>query len=203
MDVKNTKKILEFLTELNKLKTAKEGEEANIFNDIAMIVSKYEPLPEPLSVSAVPASAVLVPEIHNFQSKIYDDKDIFGKYDLWKKENARQFITIDPTIIQIMIFDDDTTIPDDTTILDDTTIPADITIPDDIVYSLKLIIRNKNLLTLRYTTQLFPSKSNILKELEATPPRTSQANTLTPFNAYNRSLDKYFESRYDDQINNF
>ena len=116
--VTNVTKMINFLDTLSMPNEIKA-----IFNDIAYIVINYNEEDKRKEI--------------NFQSYIFNKKDIFGKYELWNKENQRKFITIDPTIVQIMIFDD-----------------QDI---NDIVYSLKLIIREPGLLSLRYTTQLFPS----------------------------------------------
>jgi len=93
-------------------------------------------------------------------------KDIFGKYEIYNKEDERKFVTIDPSIIQIMIFD-----------------AVDI---NDIVYSLKLIYREKNTITLRYTTKLFPKGSQIIK-----------FNNLEQFNIFNTTLgNKTIDKKY-------
>lgn len=148
----NREKIMHFLEELNIILAAPN----NIFDDIAYIIRNFS-------------------NTINFQSKIFivDDKyiDIFGKYDLITKENQRRFITIDPSIVQIMIFDHED-------------------ISNDIVYSLKFIIRRKGLLTLRYTTQLFPEDS-----------RTNLFNDLSGFNAFNKNLgNSYITQHYDEQL---
>jgi hypothetical protein len=104
--------------------------------------------------------------------------EFMNKYNLFKKEDSQKFITIDPTIIQIMIFDDDV---------------DNIYGNNDIVYSLKLIKRNINQLTLRYTTQLFPNNSQII-----------DFKRLSYFNAFNKSLgNKYIEKNYDSELSNF
>lgn len=101
--------------------------------------------------------------------------DIFGKYKLWEKEGSRNFITIDPTIIQIMIFDTYNKYQ-----------------TNDIVYSLKLIIREKGELTIRYTTQLFPEGSEII-----------DFSDLTNFDKFNISLDKSDEHKYINEKDSF
>lgn len=147
----NTKKIIKFLETLSNPKK-------DIFNDIANIVITYD---ESNKI--------------NFQSKIRNNKDLFTIYELWTKEDSRKFITIDPTIIQIMIFDDE-----------DTT--------NDIVYSLKLIIREQGKLTIRYTTQLFPLNSKI----------DNTFNDLSNFNKFNKSLgNDYIVKNYDNQLLHF
>jgi hypothetical protein len=100
--------------------------------------------------------------------------DIFGKYKLFIVEDLRTFITIDPTIIQIMKFDED-----------------DV---DDVVYSLKLIIRSKNLITLRYTNKLFPENSTI-----------TDFKDISKFNELNKRFDDvyYKNSNYDQQLHKF
>jgi len=157
----NIKKIKNFLEILNGLLV--ESRE-NIFKDIANLV---------IGFSAT----------KNFQSKLYtkiDDKgkpyntDVFGKYELFRYEDPRKFITIDPTIIQIMIFDDED-------------------ILNDIVYSLKLIIRRNGELTLRYTTQLFPENSKI-----------TTLDDLSGFNTFNTSLgNSYISEKYNEQLVQF
>ncbi len=135
IDGNNTNKIKIFL---NNLSPTKE----DIFNDIAFIVKNYDTF--------------------NFQSILLPDNNtIFGKYELFNKEDPRKFITIDPKIVQIMVFDDDIQNMNN----------------EDIVYSLKLIIRENNKLTLRYTTQLFPNESKI-----------NNFDNLTKFNDFNLNL---------------
>ena len=118
----------------------------------------------------------------NFQSKIFkdennDNKDIFGLFKLFEKESPKRFITIDPTIIQIMIFDK----------YNDTDKDADI------VYSLKIIIVDNNTLTIRYTTQLFPANSIIKKFSE-----------LSGFNKYTTSLNNpHINEHYSNELINF
>jgi len=117
----------------------------------------------------------------NFQSKIFkdekdekDEKDIFGLFKLFEKESPKRFITIDPTIIQIMIFDDYNQSDKDS----------------DIVYSLKIIIVNNNTLTIRYTTQLFPANS-IIKNF----------SDLKGFNKYTTSLNNpYINQHYSSEL---
>ncbi len=118
----------------------------------------------------------------NFQSKIFKDedndfKDIFGLFKLFEKESPQKFITIDPTIIQIMIFDNYNDNDKDS----------------DIVYSLKIIIVNNNTLTIRYTTQLFPANS-IIKNF----------SELSGFNRYTTSLNNpHINKHYSDELINF
>jgi hypothetical protein len=146
-----TLKIREFLKKLNDNK-----KDNTIFDDITKIVNLFTHNKNPT----------------NFQSVIYN---LFSKYELSAFENERHFITIDPTIIQIMIFDDNT---------------DNI---EDIVYSLKLIIRNTKKLTLRYTTHLFPNES-----------KTDQLNDLTKFNEFNLSLkNPHINSYYNKQVIDF
>jgi hypothetical protein len=148
-----TLKILVFLQRLNDNKK----DTNTIFDDITKIVNTYK------------KSDI------NFQSVIYN---LFNKYELFTFENERHFITIDPTIIQIMIFDEDVNNMDDN---------------NDIVYSLKLIIRDKNKLTLRYTTHLFPNES-----------KTNELADLTNFNNFNLSLkNPYIITNYDAQLKDF
>ena len=106
---KNVEKIINFLNILNSNKISEE----NIFGDIVDIVNNYERI--------------------NF-SNFTDSKtktSLFGKYNLTLMETNQQYITIDPTIIQILIFDDKIE-------------------NEYIVYSLKLIIRDNTTLTFRY-----------------------------------------------------
>jgi len=128
----------------------------NIFTDIVKIVTIYEE------------------KKNTFQSKITPDLTMFGKYNLGQFETQRQFITIDPTIIQIMIFDDAVT-------------------STDIVYSLKLIIRDQGKICLRYTTILFPNGSKIVK-----------FNDLSNFNNFNKELDNpYIKTTANDNLLQF
>ena len=128
----------------------------NIFTDIVKIVTIYEE------------------KKHTFQSKITPELTMFGKYNLSQFETQRQFITIDPTIIQIMIFDDAVT-------------------STDIVYSLKLIIRDQGKICLRYTTILFPNGSKIVN-----------FNDLSNFNNFNKELDNpYIKTTANDNLLQF
>jgi len=141
----------------------------DIFKDIANIIKSYK-------YKKIKLGKKEVIDKYDFQSKIRDNKTIFELYQLWNKENSRYFITIDPTIIQIMIFDDNHD-----------------NIGDDIVYSLKLIIREQNKITLRYTTHLFPNQSKIV-----------DFKDLTKFNEFNKKLgNKYIIKEYDEQLNKF
>ena len=151
VSVDNVSKMINFLDTLSTPKNI-------IFDDIASIVKTYDDTKGR--------------EI-NFQSRIFDGNDIFVNHKLWNKEEQRKFITIDPTIVQIMIFDD-----------------QDI---NDIVYSLKLIIRARGKLYLRYTTQLFPDNSKI-----------DSFNDLLKFGKFNKSLgDDYIKNNYDEQLTEF
>ena len=125
------------------LKTLSADEGRPFFNDIQTIVKHYDK------------------DDCNFQTKYFDGNDLFSKYNLSTKENKQNFITIDPSIIQIMIFD-----------------TYNRENNDDIVFSFKLIIRESSELTLRYTTKLFPENSKI-----------GDFQNLTGFNNFNTSLD--------------
>jgi len=150
---KEDRDILKIKTYLGQLSSPS----ITIFDDIVNIVKNYD-----------------IDEM-NFQSKIFDKKDVFTKYQLWNKEDQRKFITIDPTIVQIMVFDDD------------------VNNNDDIVYSLKLIIREKGNITFRYTTQLFPYKSKI-----------TNFSNLDEFNNFNLSLGNLtINQEYQNQLINF
>ena len=150
----NISKIKKFLEELKPFV---------FFNDIAKIVETYSN--EDVGY-------------RNFQTKLYKDqtedyyRDLFSKYELFTKEDKRTFITIDPTIIQIMKFEDDT---------------SKVT-NNDIVYSLKLIIREQNKLTIRYTTELFPDNSKII-----------DFSNLTGFDDFNLKLDLEYKQ---EKLNN-
>jgi hypothetical protein len=153
----NNKVIIGFLSTLNDINP--NGTD-NLFKDIVNIIVRNQ----------------------KFQAKIPGkSQTLFTYYSLYTMENAQKFITIDPTIIQIMIFD------------------PDIKNTSDIVYSLKLILREKNNLTIRYTTELFPklSKINFNGDLE----------NLENFNQFNLSLDKnYFtdsKTNYNKQLEDF
>jgi len=153
----NNKVIIEFLSTLNDIKRKVTD---NIFEDIVNIIVMNQ----------------------KFQAKIHGkDETLFTYYSLYKIENAQKFITIDPTIIQIMIFD------------------PDITNTSDIVYSIKLILRDNNKLTIRYTTELFPGLSKINFN--------DTLNNLKNFNDFNLSLDNsYFtdlKTSYNKQLEDF
>jgi hypothetical protein len=98
----------------------------------------------------------------DFQQKIDgQDEGLFQKYKLSELETTQNFITIDPSIIQLMIFDN---IQPQT---------------EDKVYSLKLIKRkDQNKLTFRYTTRLFPNGSKI-----------TDYDKLETFKNFNNNLD--------------
>jgi hypothetical protein len=117
----------------------------------------------------------------NIKHPNFNNKNLFFKYNLSNKEDKQHFITIDPTIIQIMIFDDEDN-------------------SNDIVYSLKLIMRdnvssstgNKQFV-LRYSTMLFPENSEI-----------TEFNNLTDFNNLNKNFgNKYMIDKHDDELSNF
>lgn len=161
----------------------------NIFDDITTIINNYD---KPRVAATY--SYKINNDTINFQSNefIFSDistnnkgelikvennyKDIFGKYQIYNKEGERKFVTIDPSIIQIMIFDEDfNNFKDD----------------NDIVYSLKLIKRqNEKKITLRYTTQLFPNESKI-----------ENFTNLSKFGAYNKTLGNADITKiYDNQL---
>jgi hypothetical protein len=151
----NINVIKDFCTRLH------ENKDKNFFNNIVNLILRY--------------NAKKNDEI-NFQSNIRGEgKDLFGFYELFAIEDSQKFITIDPTIIQIMIFD------------------ANLANDTDIVYSLKLIIRSNRSLTVRYTTQLFPNNSKI-----------TEFNDLSSFTAFNKSLkNNYINTNYDNQLIQF
>jgi hypothetical protein len=135
IDSKYNSKIVAVLKKLHSVNS-----KDNIYFDIVNIVTNYEK------------------KETTFQSIIISpDTTMFGKYKLSEYETKRQFITIDPTIIQIMIFDDENN--------------------SDLIYSLKLIIREKKKLCLRYTTKLFPNESKIV-----------EFSNLSNFNNFNINL---------------
>jgi hypothetical protein len=142
------------VTVLKKLRSVNSKD--NIYIDIVNIVTNYE----------IKKST--------FQSTIISpDVTMFGKYKLSEYETKRQFITIDPTIIQIMIFDDENN--------------------SDLIYSLKLIIREKNKLCLRYTTKLFPNESKIVNFAD-----------LSNFNNFNKNLNnQYIKTTANDNLLQF
>lgn len=164
----NTKVIHNFLNQIYiKVADILNPKPQDMFNDITTIVKNYGTVrPEIIDDNNKSNNKNV-----NFQSNYFEVvgkkqgisknitiyKDIFGKYEIYNKENERKFVTIDPSIIQIMIFDD--------------------TNPNDIVYSLKLIYRTTNTITLRYTTKLFPKNSKIEKFTD-----------LDNFNKFNTTL---------------
>ena len=174
----NTNSMLEYLKKLSS-DSSGPSPYLNIFNDIIDIVKNS-------------------PE-QNFQSIIYDGNDIFGKYSLWNKEGQREFITMDPTIIQIMIFDGNY----DSCIISDPGTPEKTV---DIVYSLKLIIRDKNTLYLRYTTQLFPIiiENTINTKKETYKSKIESFDNLEGFNKFNVSLgNSEINKEYDNNFKEF
>lgn len=101
--------------------------------------------------------------------------DIFAFYELWNVETAHRFITIDPTIIQIMLIDSDTTKSD-----------------EDKIYSFKLIYKN-NKLIFRYTTDLFPNEAKI-----------KDFSNLKQFNKYNTDLNcDYITKNFNKEFEEF
>jgi len=151
----NNKEITKFLSDLNELTVGKR----KIFVDIANIVTQYN---------------ISNKEYINFQSVIEETKSLFPLYQLFMKEDPQHFITIDPTIIQIMIFD------------------PNITNTTDIVYSLKLILRGNTQLTIRYTTQLFPRNTQI-----------TNFRSIGDFNKYNFNLNREYFDKYEVKLQEF
>ena len=182
----NTTEMIEFLGNLSKNDTV--DSHLKIFQDIDRIVRLYNK------------------ESYNFQTKIHphtitttngvtknEDLDIFAEYKLWNKENQQNFITIDPTIIQIMIFDSEydnciTQIAGETV---------------DIVYSLKLIIKDQNKLVLRYTTHLFPEYKNDGGTKKQS--KIKNFKDLTDFNNFNKQLynNPGYNNQYDNELLKF
>ena len=156
-----TNELTSFIYELNIHNKREDGTSiaGNFFDDIVGIVKEYNPDPN---------------KKKNFQTKNYDDNTLFGKYELWNKETPQRFITIDPTIIQIMIFDK----------------PID---NKDIVHSLKLIIRERNELCLRYTSQLFPTNMT----------KITNFTNLEDFSKFNVKLDNKDNSIFNSELENF
>ena len=154
-----------------------------IVSDIKRIVNAYKVRDDITSIEDETTDL----DIINFQSKYFNTKDIFARYQLWNKEDKRKFITIDPTIIQIMIFDEtykncETDVPGKTV---------------DIVYSLKLIIREQYKLLLRYTTQLFPKTNDEESKI-------TNFGNLKGFNNFNLSLgNNDIKSKYNDELKFF
>jgi len=172
----NTFKIHKFLQDIS--------EDGSIFIDITNIIKIYDTIRDEIDGRTNNNTNINFQSNH-FSVDIVDPKtgqkvgkkytDIFGKYQIYNKEDERKFVTIDPSIIQIMIFDED----------------AKNLKADDIVYSLKLIYRKKEkILTVRYTTQLFPDNSKITDFKE-----------LTDFNSFNRKLgNSHILEHYNSQL---
>ena len=143
----NVKKIIDFLSELNDPSKTPQNENyidgETIFANIGTIVKEYKPKSRNLPGMDFQTAKF---SHRDHPSEIDKNQTLFGLYQLYNKESKQKYITIDPTIIQIMIFDNH----------EDG--------KNDIVYSLKLIIREKKHLTLRYTTQLFPIKNKTIAE---------------------------------------
>lgn len=172
--------ILEFINSINTRHEIRD----RFFDNVRILCENYNKKVEEVSfISDIDKKIIKEKEKEvNFQSKIfkdenYDYKDIFGLFKLFEKESPQRFITIDPTIIQIMIFDKYNDNDKDS----------------DIVYSLKIIIVNNNTLTIRYTTQLFPVNSII-----------TDFSNLSGFSAYTQSLDNpYINKNYSTELINF
>lgn len=167
----NVNKIIQFLEDLNKINPVNNFNGVNnIFQDIGTIVNEY-------------VYRKMTFQTSKFINTVTSKTDtLFGKYELFLKESNRNYITIDPTIIQILIFDDK---------IED----------EDIVYSLKLIIRKKSELTLRYTTKLFP-----IKKINDKPDIKSKIESfteLTNFISFNKNLDPVFFDKFDQQLSHF
>ena len=156
----------------------------NIFEDIAIIVKNFK------KDEIIEIKDVKVNKGHHFQTDKFTDKNfvdekawdtntLWGKYDLGALENKRTFITIDPTIIQLLIFDD----------VYENYKNGDVY--QDVVYSLKLIIRKKGYLQLRYTTKLFPSIADEIDDEKKIIPINSKITdfaNLKGFDVLNLSL---------------
>jgi hypothetical protein len=180
----NTFKIHDFIRAISP--------DGTIFTDITDIIKIYDDERKSLSGRTNNNTNI------NFQSnhfkvdivdpntkKILGEKytDIFGKYQIYNREDERKFVTIDPSIIQIMIFDED----------------AENLTDNDIVYSLKLIYRKTiKTLTVRYTTQLFPSNSKItdFKELKGFNSFNTELGNSEISTNYNNSQLLIFLKKY-------
>lgn len=173
----NVRKIIEFLDVLNKITPdTNYYDNKTIFEDISTIVKEY------------------VKDAITFQTQKFINKSdnskketLFGKYKLFLKESNRYYITIDPTIIQILIFDDI------------------IEKEEDIIYSLKLIIRKKSELTLRYTTKLFPNKEIIDKKdkIDTIESKIDDFTKLNDFIKFNKELDNKYFDNFEKQLSTF
>lgn len=174
----NTFKIHDFIKTIS--------EDNTIFTDITEIINIYDNERESVEGRTnnntninFQSNHFLVDIVDPETGKIVGKKytDIFGKYQIYNKEDERKFVTIDPSIIQIMIFDEDAKNLKD----------------NDIVYSLKLIYRKTKTikkLTVRYTTQLFPNNSKI-----------DDFKNLTNFNKFNKELgNSEISTNYDSQL---
>jgi hypothetical protein len=167
----NIKIMIEILTDLSNIQVDNSSD--NFFSDIVKIVNRF-------NQHAVTDNNKMGFDINIPSENGKNNASLFSKYKLWTKETSQTFITIDPTIIQLMNFDNQN--------LEDIN-------KDDIVYSLKLIIRSNGLLTLRYATNIFPNNSKI-----------TSFNDLTAFNEFNLNLgNAYIDSNYlkQQQLNNF
>ena len=116
--------------------------------------------------------------INDNKTEAIEYRDLFAKYKIFTHEDEQHFVTIDPEIIQIMVFEND----------------KELITNDDIVYSFKLIYRDPSTLTLRYTTQLFPNNSKI----------NESTYNLDNFNTFNKTLgNNDIATNYDLQLFSF
>ena len=161
----------------------------NIFDDIEIIVKNFKIYNYIDGIGNIDTN-------HHFQTekftdmqkgvKGWDPTTLWGKYNLGSLEKKQIFITIDPTIIQLLIFDNNKE-----------NYKHD---GQDIVYSLKLIIRPDGYLQLRYTTHLFPYMQD--KKINSYIP--IDFNDINNFGEFNKSLgNKTIKEEYDDNINKF
>ena len=185
--LQNVNKIINFLTELNDPNKTPQNPKynndgKNIFTNIGTIVKEYIPKSEKF-----PGKDFQTAKFKSNTTPTDDsNQTLFGLYELFNKETNQRYITIDPTIIQIMIFDADTEDIADTNKEE-----------PEIVYSLKLIIREQNHLTLRYTTQLFPINNDDYAS------KIYKYNFLSEFKKFNLSLDNKDETLYNNELSLF
>ena len=172
--VRSAEVIIKFLTDLN---TAEQNDNYSdtktIFQEIGTIVKEYKEGQMNFQTAKF--------KHKNFIGDNTKNQTLFGKYQLFLKESNQNYITIDPTIIQILIFDGNIE-------------------EEDIVYSLKLIIRDKKKLTLRYTTKLFPNKIMDDKTIES---KITTYDNLTDFIDFNKNLNTTFFSDFENKLSNF
>jgi hypothetical protein len=161
----STKEMYSFLNDLNSItddSDYRKDSGETIFMDIKEIIMEYD------KVNKKHFQSAKFPHRKGGQNNT-----LFGKYELFTQESNKKYITIDPEIIQILIFD-----------------------ANDIVYSLKLIIRKQNNLLLRYTTMLFPTTEEISSEI------TTFSN-LQKFITFNKNLNQTFFSNFDSELKEF